>query len=83
MIMHIGCSFKDETMMPQNFENSTASRKGRFLWMDEHSQKQYLAQLKRRISTGYFKSEKIIASIVEEIAPAINDTIDQDLSLHY
>ena len=70
-------------MMPQNFENSTALRKGRFLWMDDQSRKQYLARLKQQISSGYFSSEKIIASVVDKIAPTLNDTLDKDISLRY
>jgi hypothetical protein len=75
--------FKDETMVPRTYENSLASRKGRFLWMDEQSRKRYLVSLKKQISTGYFNSEKIIAQIVDELAPAINDSLDKDLSPRY
>ncbi len=57
-------------------------RKGRFLWMDKHSQGRYLSQLRRKIEAGYFQTEEILDRIVDEIAPAINDSVERDLSMN-
>jgi hypothetical protein len=61
----------------------TAIRKGRFLWRDESEQATYLAALKQRIETGYFYSEKIIANLVDELAPVVNDCIDHEIAMDY
>jgi hypothetical protein len=55
-------------------------RKGRFLWMQEKAQKRYLAMLKKRIGEGYFSSDNILASLVDEIAPVFNDFLDHEFS---
>ena len=36
------------------------------------------ASLKKKIEEGYYYSEKVISRIVEEIAPVMNDIVDQD-----
>lgn len=53
-------------------------RQGRFQWMDDAAKKQYISIIKKRISDGYYFSEKIITQVVDEIAPVINDTVEQD-----
>ncbi len=53
-------------------------RRGRFHWMDDAAKKQYISIIKKRISDGYYFSEKIITQVVDEIAPVINDTVEQD-----
>ncbi len=62
-----------------NQQNSNSSiRKGRFLWMDAEARSQYLAELNKKIRDGYFYSEDITEQIVGEIAPAFNDSIEQE-----
>ena len=58
-------------------------RKGRFLWLDEPTKKRYLNRLKRKIEDGYFFSDIIIGRIVEEIAPAVEDALDREISASY
>lgn len=53
-------------------------RRGRFQWMDDAAKKKYLSIIKQRISDGYYFSEKVMTQVVEEIAPVINDTVEQD-----
>jgi len=69
--------FTDEES-PQTLEPSKV-RKGRFLWMEPPAQREYLQTLTRKISTGYYYSDKIIAEIVDEIAPIIDDSLDNEL----
>ena len=55
-------------------------RKGRFLWMDPPEQHRYLEALARRISAGYYFSDKILGEIVDEIAPIVEENVEQELS---
>ncbi len=59
-------------------QKNPAIRQGQFLWMDKTGQKHYLSSLKKKIEEGYYYSEKVISRIVEEIAPVMNDIVDQD-----
>jgi hypothetical protein len=69
--------FKDEAVETCRSPNI---RSGRFLWMDEHSKRQYLAVLNKKIIEGYFTSERILSKIVEEIAPVFSEHLDNDVS---
>ena len=51
-------------------------RQGRFQWMDDTAKKKYISIIKKRISDGYYFSEKVISQVVDEIAPVINDTVE-------
>jgi len=60
--------------------DSPAVRKGQFLWMDENSRKTYLEALNRRISEGYYYSEKILSKVVEDLAPMMGEVAINDLT---
>jgi hypothetical protein len=60
--------------MPPVPENPNI-RKGQFLWKEEREQRQYIETLTRRIAEGYYSSEKVLADIVEELAPVFNDNV--------
>ena len=53
-------------------------RQGRFLWMSDTAQHDYLATLKRKISEGYFFSEAILSRIAEDLAPMYAETSGPD-----
>jgi len=72
--MHI----MDDTRPPDNEPSKV--RKGKFLWMDEAERKAYLDALNRKIASGYFYSEPILTRIVDEIAPVIEETIDNEMA---
>lgn len=55
-----------------------ALRRGQFIWMDEGPRKNYIDELKKKISNGFYSSDKVISKIVEEIAPVLNDTVNHD-----
>ena len=44
--------------------------------MDDTAKKKYISIIKKRISDGYYFSEKVISQVVDEIAPVINDTVE-------
>ena len=53
-------------------------KQGRFLWMDDSAKKKFISIIKKRITDGYYFSEKVITQVVDEIAPVLNDTVEQD-----
>ena len=68
-------NFKDKGMDARS--HSPNIRTGRFLWMEEKARKRYLAMLKKRIAEGYFYSDRIIVSLVDEIAPVFDDFLEE------
>jgi hypothetical protein len=68
---------KDE-QSPQ-FSEPSRVRKGRFLWMEPSAQREYLQSISKKISSGYFYSDKVLGEIVDEIAPVINENLDNEL----
>lgn len=58
-----------------NGHGSGTVRKGQFLWMKQPSQKNYLKNLKEKITSGFFNSDCVIAQIVDEIAPVLEDVL--------
>jgi hypothetical protein len=58
-------------------------RKGRFLWRPEQEQQRYLATLRTRIRNGSVYSDQIISEIVDELAPVINESIDNQIAMDY
>ena len=64
------------TTMPPIPENPNI-RKGQFLWKDESEQRGYIEKLTRRISEGYYFSDKVLTDIVDELAPVFNDNLSQ------
>ncbi|MBN2035838.1 MAG: hypothetical protein JW768_03770 [Chitinispirillaceae bacterium] len=47
----------------------SAIRRGRFLWMAEPAQKEYLNRLKDKIEQGYYFSDSVFRQIAEDLAP--------------
>jgi len=59
----------------------TGKRLGKFLWMDSDSaQDDYLRQLKSKIASGYYSSDMVISSIIEDIAPSISNSINVEVA---
>ncbi len=59
-------------------ERNPAIRQGQFLWMDDPERKQYIASLKKKISDGFYSSEKVISGVVDEIAPILHEIAGQE-----
>ena len=68
-------------MDDRNLHEPSKIRKGRFLGLEKEEQRRYLEKLKTRISDGYFFSDTIIGKIVDEIAPALDDAVDREVSM--
>lgn len=58
--------------------NNPAVRKGQFLWMDEAGQQTYIQGLIRKVTERFYFSEKVIAGIVEELAPVLGEIVEYD-----
>jgi len=56
-------------------EPSSGIRKGQFLWMDPAPRSRYLDTLRKKISSGYYYSDQVLTSIVDDIAPLIDEVI--------
>lgn len=56
----------------------TAVRKGRFLWLEPESRNSYINGLKSRIADGFYFGDTIIACIVDELAPVLNEVAERD-----
>ena len=55
----------------------TGKRLGKFLWRNsKEDQEEYLNQLKSKIEQGFYSSEMVLSSLVEEIAPSLGDSVD-------
>jgi len=78
-----GCDHFSRTKIVKLRNESTHVRSGKFLWMEDGLKREYLKDLKRRIENGYFFNESIVAKIVDDIAPVMDDCIDKGTSLNY
>jgi hypothetical protein len=55
----------------------TGKRLGKFLWLEsKEEQSEYLAQLREKIESGFYTSESVLSSLVDEIAPTLSDAVD-------
>ncbi len=55
----------------------TGKRLGKFLWRDSEEEKDaYLRQLREKITDGFFTSDDVLSSIVDELAPAVSSAMD-------
>jgi hypothetical protein len=53
-------------------------RRGQFIWRDEASQKRYVESITGRIQAGYYSSDKVLSKIVEELAPALSESVGEE-----
>jgi hypothetical protein len=53
-------------------------RQGRFLWMSETAQRDYLVSLKQKIGEGYFFSDSILSKLADDLAPMYAETSGPD-----
>ncbi len=58
----------------------TGKRMGKFLWRESvDEQEAYLKQLRSKIADGFFSSDSVLSSLVDEIAPAVSSSIDVEV----
>ncbi len=60
--------------------HSPGVKKGRFMWREEPDRRQYIRQLTARIRQGYYQSDDVLDKVVEELAPAFSDSLEQGSS---
>ena len=59
----------------------TGKRLGKFLWLNsEEEQQKYLNGLREKIASGFYTSDSVLTSLVEEIAPTLSDSVDVDVA---
>ncbi len=55
----------------------TGKRLGKFLWMENEDERNaYIRGLQEKISGGFFSSDSVIGSIVEDLAPAVSSSVE-------
>ncbi|MBN1308926.1 MAG: hypothetical protein JXA18_13470 [Chitinispirillaceae bacterium] len=58
-----------------NQHSGATFRKGQFLWMEPAARKAYLQTLKKRISEGYYYTDRIFSKIADELAPVLDEAV--------
>ncbi len=59
----------------------TGKRLGKFLWRESDSEREdYLRQLKSKIASGFYSSEMVLSSIVDDIAPSVSNSINVEVA---
>ncbi len=53
-------------------------RRGQFIWRDEAAQKRYVESITGRIQAGYYSSDRVLSKIVEELAPALSESVGEE-----
>jgi hypothetical protein len=67
----------DKDVIMNGINPQTGKRMGKFLWMENSSEREnYIEELRRKVTDGFFTSDSVIGSIVDELAPAISDSIE-------
>lgn len=67
----------DKDVIMNGINPQTGKRMGKFLWMESDSEREsYIEELRKKVTDGYFTSESVIGSLVDELAPAISDSVE-------
>jgi hypothetical protein len=63
--------------MLENHKNTPPSniRQGRFIGMPENVREEYLKDLKKKITDGYFYKDTILSRVADELAPTYAETM--------
>lgn len=71
---------RDMVIMLEKRNNIPPSnvRQGRFIGMPEGTREDYVRDLKRKITEGYFFKESVIARIADELTPTYAETSGAD-----
>jgi hypothetical protein len=63
-------------------QESQPGHKGQFLFLESTARRKYVSALRLKIRQGYFTSDDVLTKLVEEIAPAFNDSINPEQSIN-
>jgi len=70
----------DKDVIMNGINPQTGKRMGKFLYRDsEDDREEYLRLLRLKITDGFYSTESVIASIVDELAPAVSNSIDVEI----
>ena len=63
-----------------NINPRTGKRLGKFLWMDATSEREALLRsLKEKVNNGYYASDLVVSSIIDDLAPVMCDNMGIDV----
>ncbi len=59
-----------------NINPKTGKRLGKFLWIEQPSERaRKLADLKKKVSNGFYSTDLVLSGLVNELAPAISTNV--------
>lgn len=59
-----------------NINPKTGKRLGKFLWVEQPAERaKLLADLQEKVNNGFYSTEAVLSSIVNELAPAMSSHI--------
>lgn len=59
-----------------NINPKTGKRLGKFLWVEQPAERaKLLAELQQKVNDGFYSTESVLSSIVNELAPAISSNL--------
>ncbi len=66
----------DKDVIMNGINPQTGKRMGKFLWRENHKDRDdYVNELREKIADGYYDSETVLRSIVDELAPVMGDAV--------
>ena len=61
--------------MNTNINPMTGKRLGKFLWLKKAEQSDYISECRKRISQGFYSSDMVLFSILDEVSPILSESI--------
>ncbi|MDR0304744.1 MAG: hypothetical protein LBH98_08280 [Chitinispirillales bacterium] len=61
--------------MDTNINPVTGKRLGKFLWKDKTEQEKFLFDYRKKIAGGFYSSELVLISILDEISPVLSESV--------
>lgn len=60
----------------ENINPKTGKRLGKFLWKEEEDEREnYIKSLREKIQKGYYTSDNVVSTLIDELAPAMCNSI--------
>ncbi len=70
----------DKDVIMNGINPQTGKRMGKFLYRESDDEREeYLRVLRQKITDGFYSTESVLSSIVDELAPAVSSSIDVDV----
>jgi len=67
-----------EVVMDSNINPITGKRLGKFLWRGKAEQENFLNDYRKKITDGFYSSDKVLFSVIDEICPILSEYVGID-----